>query len=142
MTDCLFCGIANKTVDALILWEDSDIVAFLDRWPIREGHCQIIPKQHVETFEQMAPDLAAKVLELAQRLARRMKDIYNVDRVAFLFTGGDLPHVHAHVLPMHEKTDITSARYILNSEPIRFGSSHLEADQESLLRVKSELEFG
>jgi diadenosine tetraphosphate (Ap4A) HIT family hydrolase len=30
MTDCLFCRIATKTVNAVIVWEDSDIVAFLD----------------------------------------------------------------------------------------------------------------
>jgi hypothetical protein len=39
-----------------------------------------------------------------------MKALYGVPRVAFLFTGGD--HAHAHVVPMHEKTDITSQRYI------------------------------
>jgi histidine triad (HIT) family protein len=36
-----------------------------------------------------------------------------VPRVAFLFTGGDIAHVHAHVVPMWEKTDITSRRYIV-----------------------------
>lgn len=139
--DCPFCGIADKTVSAVVVWEDEDVLAFLDRSPIREGHCQIIPKQHVETFEQMSPDLAAKVIALGQRLARRMREVYGVDRVAFLFTGGDVPHAHAHVVPIHDKTDITSVRYILNSETLHFGSSHLRADPESLARAKAKLEF-
>jgi histidine triad (HIT) family protein len=33
--------------------------------------------------------------------------------VAFLFTGGDIAHVHAHAVPIHERTDITSRRYIV-----------------------------
>jgi histidine triad (HIT) family protein len=33
--------------------------------------------------------------------------------VAFLFTGGDIAHVHAHAVPIHEETDITSRRYIV-----------------------------
>ena len=70
-----------------------------------------------------------------------MKAVYNVNRVAFLFTGGDVPHAHAHVIPMHEKTDITSARYFLNPETIQFSSLHLQADQANLLRVKAELRF-
>ena len=41
-----------------------------------------------------------------------MKALYGVPRVAFLFSGGDHAHAHAHVVPMHEKTDITSRRYI------------------------------
>ena len=40
---------------------------------------------------------------------------------------------------MHEKMDITSARYILNPENLQFGSSHLREDKESLGRVESEL---
>jgi histidine triad (HIT) family protein len=45
-----------------------------------------------------------------------MKHIYGVPRVAFLFTGGDLPHAHAHVVPMHENTDITSRLYITQEQ--------------------------
>jgi histidine triad (HIT) family protein len=45
-----------------------------------------------------------------------MNHIYGVPRVAFLFTGGDLPHAHAHVIPMHENTDITSRLYITREE--------------------------
>ena len=35
-----------------------------------------------------------------------------MERVAFLFTGRDIPHAHAHPVPMVEKDDITSRRYI------------------------------
>jgi histidine triad (HIT) family protein len=45
-----------------------------------------------------------------------MKNIYRVPRVAFLFTGGDIAHAHAHVVPMHEVTDITSRRYIVENQ--------------------------
>ena len=139
MTECPFCKIANKSASAVIVWEDSEIVAFLDTRPIRKGHCLIIPKCHIESFEEMSADLAARLMTLGQRLAQRMKAIYKVERVAFLFTGSDVAHAHAHVFPMQEKTDITSARYILNPENLQFGSSHLEADKESLFRVESEL---
>jgi histidine triad (HIT) family protein len=50
---------------------------------------------------------------VGQKLATAMKQLYGLPRVAFLFTGGDIPHVHAHVVPMHEKTDVTSRRYIV-----------------------------
>ena len=139
MTVCPFCDIADKSASAVIVWEDSDIVAFLDTRPIRKGHCLIIPKRHIESFEEMPSDLAARIMALGQRLAKRMKTIYKVDRVAFLFAGSDVPHTHAHVFPMHEKMDITSARYILSPENLQFGSSHLRVDEESLVEVESEL---
>ena len=91
---------------------DADLVAFVDRGPIRPGHLLIVPRLHVEAFEALPAALMAKVAEPSQRLARAQKRLYGVDRVAFLFTGTDIPHVHAHLVPMHEKTDITSRRYI------------------------------
>ena len=49
---------------------------------------------------------------LAQRLGRAMKSWYGVARVAFFCTGTHIDHAHAHLVPMHEDTDLTSRRYI------------------------------
>lgn len=110
---CLFCRIASGEVASHEVHRDDRIVAFLDIGPIREGHVQIIPIEHYETFEVLPRELAAEILDLGQRLARVQKRIYAVERVAFMFTGGDVPHAHAHVIPLVEKTDITSRRYIV-----------------------------
>jgi len=138
---CLFCRIATGELDAVVVYEDSDVVAFLDISPIRPGHTQIIPRRHIETFEQLSPTLAAHMLDLGQRLARRMKAVYSVERVAFLFTGGDVPHAHAHVVPMHATTDITSARYVVEPTVLPLSAEHLKTDRETLLCVRAELAF-
>ena len=116
LDDCLFCRIASGEVEAHEVYRDERIVAFLDIGPIRDGHVQIIPVEHFDTFEALPPDLSADILRLGQRLARVQKRIYAVSRVAFMFTGGDIPHAHAHVIPLVEKTDITSRRYIMEKE--------------------------
>ena len=91
IADCVFCGIASGRLPAHMVHTDADLVVFLDRQPIRPGHLQIVPRLHVETFEALPAALAAKVMEAGQRLARAQKRLYGVDRVAFLFTGGDVP---------------------------------------------------
>jgi histidine triad (HIT) family protein len=136
---CPFCRIAADATRAVVLYEDADVVAFLDRSPIRQGHTQIISRLHVPTFEQLPAPLAAKILHLGQQLATRMKAVYAVERVAFFFTGGDVPHAHAHVVPMHEKTDITSARYIVSPPPITWSSAHLAVSTEDLIAVRDRL---
>ena len=113
LESCLFCRIASGEVEAHEVYRDEHIVAFLDIGPIREGHVQIIPVAHFATFDVMPPDLSAAILHLGQRLARVQKRLYAVSRVAFMFTGGDIPHAHAHLIPLVEKTDITSRRYIV-----------------------------
>jgi histidine triad (HIT) family protein len=137
--DCLFCRIANHQVASVDLYEDELVLAFLDIAPLRPGHTQIIPKAHVETFEALDAGTAVAILTLAQKLALRMKRVYDVERVAFLFTGGDHPHAHAHVVPMQEKTDITSARYITSRGELQWGSAHLRVTMDQLRQVRDEL---
>ena len=139
--NCIFCKIAAKTIPSVALHEDDELLAFLDIAPIRKGHTCIIARKHYETFELLPRDLAAKMVSLGQDLARRMKSTYRVERVAFFFTGTDIAHAHAHVVPMHEKTDVTSARYIQATDHLSWSSAHLRVEPASLQAVKKELGF-
>ncbi len=121
--------------------EDGELIALLDIAPIRPGHTVILPKTHVETFERLPAPLAGRILDLGQQLARRMKELYKVERVAFFFTGTDVAHAHAHVVPIHARMDVTSARYIVSHEEISWSAEHLRTDAETLKRVRDELAF-
>lgn len=112
MSACVFCAIARGELSAHKVHEDDLVTAFLDRGPIRPGHVQIIPRAHIEVFDDLPPPVGTRILEIGQRLAKAMKRTYHVDRVAFVFSGGDIDHAHAHVVPLIDKTDITSRRYI------------------------------
>jgi histidine triad (HIT) family protein len=137
MQECVLCRIARREMQAHVVYEDEKLLAFLDIGPIRPGHSQIIPKQHFPYFDQAPPDVIAAIVLVGQRLATAMKRFYGVERVAFMFTGGDIAHVHAHVVPMHEKTDITSRQYIVEDE-ITFRARPRAADAE-LAAVASSL---
>jgi len=119
---CVFCDIAQMRQTAAIVQESDRSIAFLDICPIRRGHVQIIPREHFACFEELPGDLAGEIIALGQKIAQAQKRLYKVERVAFLFTGGDVAHAHAHVIPMWEKTDITSRRYI-KEEVLTFAST-------------------
>jgi len=110
--DCLFCRITRRDVNAHIVHEDDRVLAFLVLRPIRPGHTLIIPKDHFDYFNDLPADIATPLFALGQEIATAMKRLFGVERVAFCFTGGDIAHAHAHVVPLHEKTDITSRQYI------------------------------
>ncbi|WP_208603472.1 HIT family protein [Rhizobium multihospitium] len=119
------------------VFESTELIAFLDSSPIRRGHVQIIPRGHFNYFDDLPVDLASEIVRTGQRIARAQKKLYGVDRAAFLFSGGDIPHAHAHVVPMHEKTDLTSRLYIaeeaLTFRPMPTASlGELEAVAEEL----------
>lgn len=138
MIECIFCGIAQGKVEAAVLYRDEFIVAFMDRQPIRRGHVQIIPREHWDTFDVMPLNLLEKITAFAQVLARRLKELNQVERVAFVFTGGDVAHTHAHVLPMIEMTDITSGQYMPSPKP-SLSSSQLTTSLEELKAAAMEI---
>lgn len=111
--DCLFCALTAGEIPAQIVCESENLVAYLDIQPVREGHTLIAPRDHHAYFDHMPPELAAEIVIMGQRIARAQKALYGVKRVGFMFSGVDVAHVHAHVVPLHETTDLTSRRYIV-----------------------------
>lgn len=109
---CLFCRIAAREIPSEVVAETATLFVFLDIHPIRPGHALIIPKTHYGYFDDLPADLLFEMTTLGQRLARALKEIYGVTRVGFAFTGTDVPHVHAHVVPLEQADDLTSRRYI------------------------------
>lgn len=110
--NCLFCRIAAGELPSHKVFEDDQVLAFLDLHPIRPGHTLVIPKAHHVWFEDMPAGLAMQVMTCAQKLARGMKQIFKVERVALFYTGIHVPHVHAHVVPMHHPHDVSSQAYM------------------------------
>lgn len=109
---CLFCAIAAGQVPAHRVAEDARTVAFLDLHPIRPGHTLVIPRAHHVWFEDLPPVDAGAVMATAQRVARGLKAVYGVERVALFFTGVHVAHAHAHLVPMHHVHDVTSGAYL------------------------------
>jgi histidine triad (HIT) family protein len=112
MADCLFRRIADGKLPVDFIWRDDLVFAVADLHPIRPGHTLIVSRRHHPFFEDLPAETTGRALRLGHRLASAMKAIYGVPRVAFAFTGGDVAHAHADVVPLHEKTDFTSRRYI------------------------------
>lgn len=140
MTDCIFCRIAAGSVPAHEIVRNERLVAFLDISPIRPGHVLIIPCAHHDYFDDIPPDLAGKIVALGQKIAKLQKAMFGVERVGLMFTGTDFAHAHAHVVPMFEKTDITSRRYI-QEEHVSFAPLP-RAEPEELSQMAERIRAG
>lgn len=140
--DCVFCRIATGQVGCHAVYEGERVLAFLDRGPIRPGHTQIIPRAHYPYYDDLPAELATEIVQLGQALAKVLKQIHGVGRVAFAFTGGDVAHAHAHVVPMFAKDDITSRRYIVEQavtyRPIPRAPDNAQAAMARTLRATLE----
>ncbi|SFU17028.1 HIT domain-containing protein [Mesorhizobium sp. YR577] len=82
--NCLFCRIATGEIACHTVYEDENVLAFLDIHAIRQGHTLIIPRQHYAWFEELPEALASRIMMISQPLATQMKGLYPVERVAML----------------------------------------------------------
>ena len=135
MQTCLFCAIARGDIPSHRICETDDLVAFLDIHPIRPGHALIVPRGHFDYFDDLPEKLAGDMVAMGQRLAREMKAIYRAPRVAFAFMGFDVPHAHAHVMPVFDRHDITSRRAIIE-ETVTFRQLPRADDAELAMGAK------
>ena len=105
--NCIFCKIARKETEASIVYEDADVMAFMNIRPANEGHTLIIPKQHyVDIF-----DIPEKLLEanhkVTKKIAVAVKKATKADGVSIVQQNGaaagqEIFHLHVHVIPRFE----------------------------------------
>jgi histidine triad (HIT) family protein len=104
MTDCLFCKIIDKKLDAKIVYEDERALAFRDLHPQAPLHVLVIPKTHVASINELTQaheaDLghlflvAAEVAKQAGVQESGYRTVMNCGPDA----GQSVSHVHLHVL--------------------------------------------
>ncbi len=110
MNDCVFCRIAANKMSVHKIYEDDGTIAFLDVNPISLGHTLVIPKNHATEFQDMSEDLYEHVMSVVQRVARRMKQQLNPQRVGLWIEGFEVPHAHIHVFPLENSGSISARR--------------------------------
>ncbi|MGL4992324.1 MAG: HIT family protein [Sarcina sp.] len=102
--ECLFCKIANKKLSAHIVYEDTDIISFLDIDPINEGHILIVPKKHYLDIDEIPNELLYKIMLLSKKISIALKKAYTPDGYSIMQNGGkfnDIGHYHMHIFPRY-----------------------------------------
>ena len=131
---CIFCRIVAGEIPAEIVAKDEHAVAFLDIAPLADGHTVIVPRRHVATVEEMAPEDARGLFQTLTRLAgpvrRAVGGVGNTiginDGTA---TGQTIPHVHVHIVPRRPDDGAGSVHTIF-----RAGSRRAVADVAKEIR--------
>lgn len=102
---CDFCKIANKQLSAYIVYENDNVIAFLDYEPIHEGHTLICPKEHVDSIDKLSEEVVMDIMIVARKLAGAYRKIYGNDSYSIMQNGGkccDYGHMHFHIFPRYE----------------------------------------
>ena len=101
---CIFCRIVRGELPCTKVYEDEQVLAFMDIGPIIKGHTLVIPKAHHDPLPALPVDLLACVISVVQRIAAAQvaalgADGVNVHQSNGAAAGQLVPHVHFHVIP-------------------------------------------
>lgn len=108
--DCVFCKIVSGEISAQKVFEDTHSLVFLDINPTNEGHCLVIPKKHVIWFHELSQSEAHALIDSTQKTAKAILKAlncrsYNLILNASPIAGGEVQHVHFHVIPRNAKEE-------------------------------------
>lgn len=117
--ECIFCSIIRGDSPASRVYEDDDVLAFMDIRPFSEGHTLIIPKVHASGLDELKPDSGALVFKTAQRIALALhRSELKVDGVNLMLADGAAAmqtvfHVHIHAVPRRNGDKLSIASRVL-----------------------------
>ena len=102
--DCVFCAIAAGEIPSFKVYEDDQVLAYLDINPFSKGHTLVIPKAHstglLDTDDQVLADVVAKVKRIAAHVTRVLGcDGFNILQNNGEAAGQTVRHVHFHIIP-------------------------------------------
>ena len=119
---CIFCDILDGTRDGHLVYEDNDHIAFLDKYPIDDGHTLVIPKKHYEKITDMDSNDVGKIFSLIPKIAKAVLAGSGADAFSLAQNNGKaakqiIPHVHIHIIPRYNnKGTVWTKRQIPTDE--------------------------
>ena len=104
--NCIFCKIANGEIPSKTLYEDEEFRVILDLGPAAKGHALILPKEHYANLYELPDETAAKVMQLAKKMAVQMREKLQCDGFNLVQNNGEIAgqtvfHFHMHLIPRY-----------------------------------------
>ncbi len=108
MEDCIFCKIIDDKIPAAKVYEDANVISFLDIMPANKGHCLVVPKKHVQTLMEMSEEDLVATVKAAKKVARALSLSFGNGSFNILMNNGKeagqlVSHAHIHIIPRFQR---------------------------------------
>ncbi len=100
----LFDKIVSGEIPSYKVWEDDTYLAFLTPWPNTPGFTVVVPKTNPgDNFIDVNDDAFTGLMLAAKKVAAILRKAFGISRVGLVLEGQAVPHLHAKLIPMHDK---------------------------------------
>lgn len=103
--DCLFCKIINGDIPCFKIYENEDVLAFLDINPDADGHTLIIPKKHFTDLDDIDLKTLESINKASKEIKKMLEEKLGCTGISLLQNNGscqEVKHYHLHLKPYYE----------------------------------------
>ena len=127
--DSIFTKIIKGEIPSYKIYEDDQVLAFLDVHPVQPGHTLVVPKKQIDKVEDLDDATYSHLWSVVKKLMKHNQAVLKVERIAIKTEGFDVPHAHIHLIPCNKAEDFWERRHFD------------KIDHTALKNMQSRLEF-
>ncbi|MDH7464571.1 HIT family protein [Chitinophagaceae bacterium 26-R-25] len=116
----IFSKIIAGEIPSYKIAENDKFYAFLDIFPLVEGHTLVVPKVETDKFFDVADEYMSEYLVFAKRIAHAIEKAVPCNRIGVSVVGLEVPHAHLHLIPINSANDMNFANAKLKLSPEEF----------------------
>ena len=124
----IFSKIIAGEIPAYRIAEDDQFFAFLDIFPLVEGHVLVIPKLEIDKFFDVPDDYLSRMLVFSKPIAKAIEKSFPCNRVGLAVVGLEVPHAHLHLVPINGIDDLNFTR-----GKLKLSAEQLKSAQEKIV---------
>lgn len=113
----IFAKIIAGEIPSYKIAENDRFFAFLDIFPLVEGHVLVIPKTETDRFFDLSDDYLSEMLLFAKPIAKAIENVFPCNRCGISVVGLEVPHAHLHLVPINSADDLNFTRGKLKMTP-------------------------
>ncbi len=113
----LFTRIIAGELPGRFVWKDPQVVAFLTIAPIKPGHVLVVPRQEIDHWLDVPPDLLNHLMGVAQTVGKAINTALSPTKVGLMLAGLEVLHCHVHLVPIDALHDLDFKRADANPLP-------------------------
>lgn len=123
----IFSKIIAGEIPSYKITENDKFFAFLDIFPLKEGHVLVVPKTEVDNLFDLPNEYLQEMLLFVQPIAKAIEKAFDCNRCGISVIGLEVPHAHIHLIPINSANDLN------------FTQAKPQASAESLKKVQEKI---
>jgi|SRR5688572_22912522 len=124
----IFSKLIAGQIPSYKIAENDRFFAFLDIFPLREGHVLVVPKTETDKFFDLGEEYLREMLLFAQPIAKAIEKSFDCNRCGLSVVGLEVPHAHLHLIPINSANDLN-----FNQAKLKLSEAQLKEVQRKIV---------